>query len=120
MYEAYAFPPHRPTAIRGKPHRKGVIGTDSFTQFLERMPDMGSTTVMAGWAKTMSDSRGLGQPMLGPQKEEWVTDTEGVKKYREFQKSLEEAQRLIDLRNEHRLQPYTHMGPAKITCGVIN
>ena len=26
MYDAYAFPPNRPTAIRGKPHKRGVIG----------------------------------------------------------------------------------------------
>jgi hypothetical protein len=93
MYDAYAFPPNRPVAIRGKPHKKGVIGTGSFTQFLERMPDKGSSAVMAGWAKTMSDGCGLGQPMLGPQKEEWVTDTAAVKKYREFQHTLEDAQR---------------------------
>ena len=120
MYGAYAFPPARPTTIRGKPHKRGVIGAGSFTQFLERMPDKGATTVMAGWAKTMTDGRGLGQPMLGAQREEWVTDTMVVKKYREFQHALEEAQKLIDLRNEHRLEPYTLMDPEKITCGVIN
>ena len=26
MCDAYAFPPNRPTAIRGKPHKRGVIG----------------------------------------------------------------------------------------------
>ena len=76
--------------------------------------------MMAGWAKTMSDGRGIGQPMLGPQKEEWVTDTAAVKKYREFQHALEEAQKLMDLRNEHRLEPYTLMDPEKITCGVMS
>ena len=120
MYDAYAFPPNRPVNIRGKPHRRGIIGTGSYTQFLERMPDQGTSVVMAGWAHTVSDALGLGQPMMGPQKEEWVTDTAAVKKYRQFQATLEDAQKLIDLRNEHRAKPYRYMAPEKITCGVMS
>ena len=54
-------------------------------------PDRGTSAVMAGWCRVMADGSGVGQPLLGPQREEWVTDEEAVTTFREFQTSLTEA-----------------------------
>jgi hypothetical protein len=52
--------------------------------------------------------------------EEWITDAAAVATFRAFQQSLESAQRLINLRNENRAEPYLNMNPSSITCGAMS
>eukprot|EP00238_Polyblepharides_amylifera_P001577 CAMPEP_0196571788 /NCGR_PEP_ID=MMETSP1081-20130531/1920_1 /TAXON_ID=36882 /ORGANISM="Pyramimonas amylifera, Strain CCMP720" /LENGTH=244 /DNA_ID=CAMNT_0041888861 /DNA_START=54 /DNA_END=788 /DNA_ORIENTATION=- len=117
-YEAYGFPPNRPTMLQRAPPR--VKGACTEVTFLEMMPDKGTSATVAGFMHWRSERTAFAAPLLGPQMEDHFLDPDALDCFDRFQTSLKLVQKVIEGRNDRRGAPYMWMLPSMITTGLVH
>jgi len=117
-YDAYGFPPNRPTILKRPPPTEK--GTCTEATFLEMLPTKGQSASAICYMHWRSERTTLAAPLMGPQIEEHLLDPDALESFDRFQESLRLVQKVLEGRNDKREVPYLWLLPSMISTGLVH